>query len=130
MKQIFLIEHSVFDSQTLVAIGVTDKKLLKWIELNTNLIVDDEFKHHIKVSGEAKAVINGKFSMIRFNGWSGSNKDISLLSHEAFHLAEFIFDRIGVKYDIDISGEVFAYFIQSTVKQILDGLEEKKDERS
>lgn len=126
MKGIFIIEHPTFDIQTLIAVGVSDKKLLAWIKQNTCLSIDQVFVESIRLNGEAKASINGKFSMIRLKKWSGSNNEIALLSHESFHLAEFIFDRIGVKYDIDISGEVFAYFIQSTVKQVLDKLSEDK----
>ena len=124
--KIFVIEHSVFDSQTTIAVGVTDKKLLKWIDDNTILEVDDEMREYTSLIGEARTVLNGKFTMVRFGEWTGSNYDISILAHEAFHLAEFIFDRVGVKYDMEISGEVFAYFIQSTVKQILDILEGDK----
>lgn len=120
MNKIFLIEHSVFDSQTAVAIGVSDKKLLKWINENTLLECDSEMKSIVKLSGNAKTVINPPFTLIRFKEWKGSNYDLSVLAHEAFHLAELILDRVGVKYDVDKSGEVYAYFIQSTVKQFLD----------
>tara|TARA_R110000850_G_C9593273_1_gene427739 strand:+ start:19 stop:399 length:381 start_codon:yes stop_codon:yes gene_type:complete len=126
MGKIFVIEHSAFDSQTTVAVDVSDKKLVKWIDDNTVLEVDDEMRDYISLVGEARTVLNGNFTMIRLGEWTGSNYNIAVLAHEAFHLAEFIFDRIGVKYDMEISGEVFAYFIQSTVKQILDVLEGDK----
>ena len=117
--KIFLIQHDVFDSQTLVAVGVSDRRLKKWIRKNTTSVkFDDDMKLH----GAARTVQNGRFSMIRLRGLDGSNYDISILAHEAFHLAEFLFNRIGVSHDVEISGEVFAYHIQSTIKQVLDVL--------
>ena len=58
--------------------------------------------------------------MIRLKEFSGTNRQIGTLAHEAFHLAEMVFDRIGITHDMKTSGEAFAYFIQHTVKQILD----------
>ncbi len=124
---IFLIQHKVFDSQTTVVIDESDKKIARWIEKNTTIEVCDDLLEVIKCHGLARTALHGSFTMIRFNEWSGTNRDISLLAHEAFHLTEFIYDRIGIKYDMEISGEAFAYFIQNTVDQILEHLQPTED---
>ena len=124
MKRIFTITHDVYDSRTMVAIGVTDKAVVKWIERWID--VDDELAELIKCQGSGRTVQHGKFTMIRLEDWSGTNHDIAILTHEAFHLCEMIFDRIGLHYNMDISGEAFAYFIQHTVEQVLDKLRSEK----
>lgn len=121
--EIFVIHHEVFDSQTTVAVGVTDKQIVKWIKKNTTIKVCDDLLEAIYCEGLARTALHGSFTMIRFKEWNGTNRDISFLAHEAFHLAEFIYDRIGIKYDMEISGEAFAYFIQNTVDQILEHLQ-------
>lgn len=120
--EIFLIGHSVFDSQTTVAIGVTDKQLVRWIKKNTNIKITDDLLRAIRCDGLARSALYDSFTIIRFKEWNGTNRDISLLAHEAFHLTELIYDRVGIQYDMDISGEAFAYFIQSTVDQVLEHL--------
>lgn len=122
MKRLFLIQHPTFDSQTLVAVGKSDKDIIAWVEKHTNVETDEDFAAVIACPGEGRTVSDGGFTMIRFKVWNGTHADIARLAHEAFHLAEFIFDRIGVKYDLETSGEVFAYFIQHTVKQVLNKL--------
>ncbi len=122
MKKLFLIQHAVFDSQTLVAVGLTDDRIKKWVDQNTDIKTDETFMALIACHGVGRCVSHGSFTMIRLLSWSGTNRDISLLTHEAFHLAEFIYDRIGIKHNVECSGEAFAYFIQHTVEQILDVL--------
>lgn len=122
MSDIFVIEHDTFNSQTVVAVGVEDEKLKKWLKKNTNLEINDTFMELITVNGDAKAISHGIFTMIRLPEWTGSNYDIALLAHEAFHLAEFLFNRIGVPYDINTTSEVFAYHIQTTVEKVLNKL--------
>lgn len=123
MKRLFLIQHPTFDSQTLVAVDKSDKDIIAWVEKHTDMETGEDFAAIIACPGEGRTVIDGGFTMVRLKTWGGTNADIARLAHEAFHLAEFIFDRIGVKYDLAASGEVFAYFIQHTVKQVLNKIE-------
>jgi len=122
MKRLFTISHDTFDMETLIAVGVSDKKITKWIEKNTKLKADDDFMSSISCDGLGRTVRHGGFSMLRLDHWDGTNRNIAHLAHEAFHLAEFTFDRINIKHDVETSGEAFAYFIQHTVEQVLDGL--------
>lgn len=122
MKRLFLIQHATFDSQTLVTIGKSDKEIVAWVEKNTLIEITEDFVALIAGPGDGRTVLDGAFTMMRFKEWNGTNSDIARLAHEAFHLTEFVFNRIGVQYDMDISGEAFAYFIQHTVKQVLNKL--------
>lgn len=124
MKLLFTIHHDVFDSQTLVAIGASDKDIVKWIKKNTNLEINDDLMDAIACVGEGRTAMHNSFTIMRFKKWKGSHYDLGVLAHEAFHLAEFIFHRIGVEHDMMTSGEVFAYFIGYTVEQVLEGIEE------
>ena len=123
---LFTVAHPTFDCVTLIAVDVTDKQIIGWIKSKTTLEVDDYMLEIIQCPGAGRTASNGCFTMIRFKKWEGSNTDISILTHEAFHLAEFIFDRIRIPHHIEYTGEVYAYFIQSTVKQILDKLKKRK----
>lgn len=120
MRRLFTIEHDVFDSETLVAIGVSDDRIIKWLQECTDLEVTHELKRLIECHGYGRTVMSGSFTMLRLKDFSDTNRQIGTVAHEAFHLAEMVFDRIGIKHDIDASGEAFAYFIQHTVKQVLD----------
>ncbi len=122
MKKMFLIQHPTFDMQTLVAVGATDKQIKKWIKKNTRIKPDDELMEVIACVGFGRTAVHGSFSIIRFSEWEGTNRNIAHLSHEAFHLAEMTFHRIGIIHDVHTSGEAYAYFIQHTVEQILDAL--------
>lgn len=121
--KMFVIEHPTFDMQTLVAIGATDKQIKKWVKKHTSVKPDDEFMEIIQMLGSGRTVRFDRFTMLRLKDWDGGVEYISLLAHEAFHLAELTFDRIGIKHDPDISGEAFAYFIQHTVRQVLTHLQ-------
>lgn len=44
------------------------------------------------------------------------DKDISCLAHEAFHVCEYLFSKIGIKYDYE-SGELWAYMIQYVINE-------------
>ncbi|MCK5218087.1 hypothetical protein KAR10_01110 [bacterium] len=120
--KMFVITHPTFDMQTLVAIGATDKQIKKWVKKHTKVDTDDEFMEIIVCSGFGRTTRRGAFTMLRLSEWEGTNKNIAHLAHEAFHLAEFTFHRIGIVHDVETSGEAYAYFIQHTVEQILDEL--------
>ena len=122
-RRLFTIEHSTFDSQTLVAVGVSDKAIVAWVEKHTEIVVDEKFMGLIACPGLGRTMMHESFSMLRLRDWSGTNKNTALLAHEAFHLAEFIYDRVGIVHHVGTSGEAFAYFIQHTVEQVLDGLD-------
>lgn len=122
MKKMFVIEHPTFDMETLVAIGATDEDVEKWIKKNTTLEVDEEFLDFIACPGFGRTVVHGSFSMLRMPEWKNTNRNFAHLAHEAFHLAEMTYQRIGIKHDVETSGEAYAYFIQHTVDQILDAL--------
>ena len=122
MRRLFVIEHDVFNSQTLVAVGVTDERIIKWAEQTTDLVIDDAFRELIKCDGDGRTAWSGPFTMIRFNDWNSTGDEIGTLAHEAFHLAECVFRRIGIQHDQETSGEAFAYFIGHNVSEVLKGL--------
>jgi len=122
-RRLFIITHDIFGSETLVAVGVSDKAIAAWIEKHTDIVVDEKFMGLIACPGLGRTMMHDNFSMLRLKDWAGYNRNTAYLAHEAFHLAEFIYDRIGIVHDVRTSGEAFAYFIQSTVEQVLDGLE-------
>jgi len=125
MRRLFIIRSSVFDMETLVAINVSDKDILKWVGKNTVLKRGKKLKDAIRCEGLGRTFAHGSFSMLRLDGWKDDSRGASHLAHEAFHLAEFTFRRIGLKYDFDSSGEAWAYFIQHIVNEVLEGVREK-----
>ena len=126
VETMFVIEHPTFDMETLVAVGVNDDAIIKWIKKNTVIEADADLVALITCVGHGRTARHGSFTMLRLDGWKGTNKNIAHLAHEAFHLAEFVYDRIGIRHDVETSGEAFAYFIQYTVEQVLDGIKLNK----
>jgi hypothetical protein len=120
-NRIFVIEHNVYESETIIAIGVSDKKLLRWIKKNTDLKVS---KSMVSMgTKQGIACMSGIFTMIRLHKWNGTPENHGALAHEAFHIAEFILERCGVIYDMHTRSEAFAYMVGSTVRHVLDHIE-------
>ena len=126
MKKIFYITHDVYESQTLVAIGVSDKAIVKYLKKHkANMKYDDEFYRGIKCAGYGRTASRGSFTMIRMKNFKGTPRCMNTLTHEAFHLAEHLFNRMGIFHDWNTSGEAWAYFIGYTVEQVLENLTEE-----
>lgn len=108
----------------MVAVNATDDEIVKYIKKKKyDVLIDDSFYSAISCAGRGRAAMRGNFSVIRFNGYRKSPYWYGVVAHEAFHLAEMLFDRIGIQHHADYSGEAYAYFIQSTVRQILEGMQ-------
>lgn len=45
-------------------------------------------------------------------------ENIGFLVHEAFHAVEFLYNKIGIKHNVE-SGEAWAYMMQYIVAEVL-----------
>lgn len=51
----------------------------------------------------------------------------SIVTHECFHITEFIMERVGIKYSAEYSSEAFAYVLDFLTKAIFESLIEVAD---
>ena len=71
------------------------------------------------MEGVGRAVMLGSgATVIRLGIRKERYKFFSTLAHEIFHAVEFLFDRVGIKHDIDKSSEAYAYQIDYLTYQI------------
>lgn len=118
----FVINHGTYPFDILICIGSKHKEIVKKLK-KVGITLDEEETEMLWMKGSGRTVMlkNG-VTVLRVD--FEKNKAIfhSVLAHEIFHAVEFLFDRIKLKHNQDISGEAFAYQIQHLTKQIYDKL--------
>lgn len=119
-SNIFIIDSGPYNTDIMVAVDATEGEITK--ELNkrgvypTEKIIDEFTMTDTAVARTIELAGNQIIIRLRTDKelpWIHGN-----IAHEAFHAVEFIFDRIGIKHDLNISGEAFAYLIGYIVRQI------------
>ena len=121
MKQIFTVNHGTYPFDILVCISAEHKDIVRWVEKRYKMT--DEEKERLWMTGTGRTLIleNGA-TILRVDKTKNKSDFHATLAHEIFHCVEFVFDRMGIKHDMKISGEVFAYQIGYITKQIYDKL--------
>jgi hypothetical protein len=61
-------------------------------------------------------------TIVRFKDFNKNAINYGLLSHEIFHVVEFIFDRIGMPHSVEYSSEAYAYQIQHITEVVYEML--------
>lgn len=120
--QTFFIDSGTWRKKVLVIVNqpndATKKTLLKYYDLEAI----EESKILKTYSGKAVQFNNCNL-LVRFNDlYPNDPHSLGVIAHECFHLTEFLFDFVGIKYDIDTSGEAFAYQIDHYCRKILENL--------
>ena len=119
----FFINSGTFKKEILISINQSNETINK--VLLKHFSQDQINKSDILNTSCAKVAIfydNG-YLIARF---VNLNKNIALsapvIAHEAFHITEFLFDKIGITYHIDFSSEAFSYQIEYYVNQIIKNI--------
>lgn len=121
-KQIFIVKHGSYQFDVMVCIGSSHEEVCKAIEKNGCKLSEKE-KEELYMEGDGRTVIlSSGQTIIRLDTLKNKSLFYSALSHEIFHAVEFLFDRVGIKYDIEKSGEAFAYQIGHLTRQIVEKL--------
>lgn len=121
-KPCFVINHGTYPFDVLVCIGKTDEEVYKELEKFGHELSDED-KEYLKCNGDGRTVmLDGGQTVLRVKIYKDKAKMAGFIAHEVFHAVEFLFDRIKIKHDVEISSEAFAYQIGHLTKQIYEKL--------
>jgi len=121
-KQIIIVDHGTYPFDVMICIESSHAEVVKHIE-KKGYKLNEEEKEHLKMRGCGRSVmLQGGQTVIRLDRMSSIQKFHANLAHEIFHAVEFLFDRAGIKYNMEISGEVFAYQIAYLTGSIYEKL--------
>ena len=118
MKKHFKIDYGTYPFDCLIYIGHSDEEVIKHFERNYYNLSDEE-KEVLEMRGHGRAgeIKGGYFLRLEDLDIKNPNS-LALMSHEIFHLVDFLLRRIGMTLSED-SDEAYAYLIQYLTEQIL-----------
>ena len=120
-KQNFIVDQGTYPFDIFVCIGMSDEEVYKEIDKSYDL--SEEEKESLVMSGNGRTVVlHGGQTILRMSNDIEVIDFYATLPHEVFHVVEFLFDRIGIKHDVETSGEAYAYQIQYIMGSILSKL--------
>lgn len=118
-KQIFIINNGTYPLDTLVCLGQEHAEICNYLKKKFNYILDKEEKEHLWMEGHGKAIrLKNNASILRIDLIKDKALFHSILSHEVFHIVEFLFEIIKLPHSVEYSSEAYAYQIQHLTKQI------------
>lgn len=115
------IQLNPYNTSLLFLDYCTSEKLKKFVK---KLFPDDYAENEMILEvwwiGRTVLLSNGVIIIALKHKLDASNSSfLQVLSHEAFHATEFLFDRIGIKHSLKC-GEAYAYMIWFIVKEVID----------
>ena len=119
----FIINLYYFPFNIYVSIDETDEKIIK--DINKKFHVTKEDIESIKMAerGQGRCVMmSGNRTVLRIKKQKTVAETASIVTHESMHAINFIMERIGVKFDVETSEEVFTYGTQYLVRNILENM--------
>lgn len=124
-KQIFLIDHGTYAFDVLVCIGSTRTEVVDYLAKHLSYRIDEEESQKLEMKGSGRTVrLKNGATVLQVELPRGKSLALfhSNIAHEIFHAVEFLFDHIGIQYDMEKSGEVFAYQIGHLTEQLYEKL--------
>lgn len=111
----------IYPFDIMVSIGESNKQLTKSLKPYTGRLIprDYELCNYTSDTCEGRAVMfSNNCSFIRLRKLPNGPKEFGNLAHEIFHVATFIMDRIGIKLEVMVSDEAYAYLISFLTESI------------
>jgi hypothetical protein len=106
----FIIKLVVYPFDVMVSIDESDEVLLKRLEKYGNSPDDCMELMDLSDTVRGRAImLPSNQSVIRFKTISDKSELLSCISHEVFHITTFIMDRVGIKFELMVSDEAYAY---------------------
>lgn len=119
----FIVPHGTYPFDVMVSIGETDEQLFSKLKSKLPSQYHDsilEYAAYNTIGYGRFAMFPTGASLIRIKEKPKTARYQGFLAHEIFHAVEFLFERIGLKHDSDISGEAWAYQIQYLTEKIYE----------
>ena len=118
MKKNFKIDFGTYPFDCLVYIGHTDESVVKHLERYYFPLTDEE-KELIAMEGNGRTGTLAGGYILKLRDLDMKNPIlVGTMTHEIFHLADFLLRRVGVTLSED-SDEAYAYLIQYLTEQII-----------
>mgnify|MGYP001560151673 FL=1 len=118
----FVVDHGTYNFDILVCIEQEIQTIYDYIEKKAKYTLNDEEKEKLTMRGKGRTVmLEGGQTILQLN-LKKSDCFQAYLAHEVFHAVEFLFERIGLKHDPEISSEAFAYQIAYITGSIYEKL--------
>ena len=113
----FIVGLGIFPFEIMFSINETDDVLMKRLR---KYGVDNEellkFVYNYENSNGRTKMFGTNHTVIRISNFDDRYGFIGTLSHEIFHAITFIFDEIGIKYQLGVSDEAYSYAIGYVTK--------------
>ena len=111
-KNYFIIKLGVYPFDVMVSIDESDEIISKrLIRYGVTLDAMSEILNMPDTARGRCAMLPSNQTVIRLKTQPKKYDMMSVISHEVFHAVAFIMDRIGVKLEVSISDEAYAYCI-------------------
>lgn len=126
MKKFLIQDCGVYPFDVVVAIGVTSKETLNYVQKRLPYDLTEEEKKHFQDfdgMGKTLQLIKGQ-NILWLRDFKNDSSSIAILSHELFHVVYQTMWRVGIKLS-DPSEEAFTYLIEYLTKNILKKLIKK-----
>ena len=115
-KQMFIVDCGTYPFDVLVCVGIDYDDMITFLSKRCTLT--DEEKEALIMSGGGRSVIL-KTGQSVLQVTLAKNKPFfhGNLAHEIFHIVDFLFERVGIKYSDDFN-EAYAYQVQYLTEEI------------
>ena len=128
-KTMFIVDNGTYPFDILVCIGSSHVEIKKRIE-KTGYKLSQEEEDKLWMNGNGRTVmLLGGQTILRVDLIKGKAKFHANMAHEIFHAVEFLFNRIGLFYDLEKSSEAFAYQIAYLTGSIYERLDRQKGKK-
>lgn len=115
----FIIELKIYPFNVMVSIDEADKTLFKRLKGYGNTKDDCEGAMNLPSTTLGRAVIlPSNQTVIRLRTLKNKHKMMSVIAHEIFHATTFILERVGMKLELGVSCEAYAYLLGFLTKEI------------
>lgn len=118
--QFFIIPLVVYPFDVMISIDESDEVLLKRLLSYGEPKEDCEGLLNLPETTRGRCVIlPSNRTVIRLKTQPKRHEMMSVISHEVFHATTFILERIGMKMEVMVSDEAYAYLIGYLTNEIV-----------
>lgn len=114
-----IIDFPGYPFSIMLSFGQSDKELIR--SLKPYNLGEDNMKEALRWSptnrGRCVQFSTGQ-TLIRMPAIPKTPTQLGTLSHEIFHSVSFVLDRVGVKFMMDVSDEVYAHAIGEITQRV------------
>lgn len=111
----------IYPFDIMVSIGESDKQLANSLEPYAGKLLERDYelcKYPLPTCHGRACMFSNNASLIRLRKLPKGSKEFGNLAHEIFHVATFIMDRVGMKLEVMVSDEAYAYLISFITERI------------